>query len=149
MFCGYLPPSWHKTNEDSYKDWAISCQFKHKEFKTEIVGIEDCIRLCQTSSKCTHFNWELDINNNNLTICKLINGTVSKVDAYHTRKPNVVCGIKENKIIDPLHLPKIGIVWSETWESAGGGGGKGGPCPPRPAKISMVFGKNNIFFVAF
>ncbi len=110
MICGYLPVSWHKAKTDNYKNWAISCQFKHQEFKREFIGLEDCIRLCQSSLQCTHFNWESDINNSNMTLCKLINGTVSKLDAYHTRNPNIVCGIKDNKTIDPLDLPKIGNI---------------------------------------
>ena len=39
-----------------------------------------------------------------------MNGTVSKTEAYHTTSPNIVCGIKDDKRIDPNELPKIGKI---------------------------------------
>ena len=87
----------------------------HRNAKTYVetefgnAALEECIRTCQSLSRCTHFNWELD-NEKNVTVCKLMNGTVSKTEAYHTTSPNIVCGIKDNKRIDPNELPKIGKI---------------------------------------
>ena len=100
MSCGVLPVGWNDT------DLAISCNFRGSHFREEQLNLEDCLSKCYSTKECSHYNWELQ--NEKKSICKLMNGTVLKSEAFVTTNPYIVCGIKGEKTIDKTLLPKIG-----------------------------------------
>ena len=66
-------------------NWAMNCEFFCNEFRREFIPSEECHKLCENISDCSHYSW-------NNGVCYIKSGQVSKDKAVP--KLGFSCGIK-------------------------------------------------------
>lgn len=76
--------SWNANN------WAVRCDFRGNDVENVRSRSEDCLGLCTSNPKCTHFTWNTAFGGT--CWMKEFNG-VNKNDAVVTSDTSFVCGV--------------------------------------------------------
>lgn len=82
MVCGVVP-NWNGN------DWAPSCDFKGRDMGQARVPADQCGPTCARTNGCSHFTWTTF----NGGTCFMKTGAVSKLDAFTTSDPAMLCGV--------------------------------------------------------